>query len=67
MEVLADSKIRKYMYEKEEYLSVLSFNSKWQYIRHVVSLHVFKYSCYVYPASRVSTCSYTSTCTCMYI
>ena len=63
MEVLADSKIRKY--EKEEYLSVVRFNSKWQYILHVhvVSLHVFKYSRYVYPASRVSTC----TCTCMYI
>ena len=54
MEVLADSKIRKY--EKEEYLSVVRFNSKWQYILHVVSLHVFKYSCYVYPASHVCTC-----------
>ena len=56
MEGLADSKIRKY--EKEEYLSVVRFNSKWQDI-----LHVFKYSRYVYPASRVSTC----TCTCIYI
>ena len=45
MEVLADSKIRKY--EKEEYLSVVSFNSKWQYILHVVSLQVFKYSRYI--------------------
>ena len=48
MEVLADSKIRKY--EKEEYLSVVRFNSKWQDILHVhvVSLHVFKYSRYVH-------------------
>ena len=57
MEVLADSKIRKS--EKEEYLSVVRFKSKWQYILQVVSLNVFKYSRYVYPASRVCTCIYT--------
>ena len=67
MEVLADSKIRKY--ERGAYLSVVRHNSKWQNRLHVVSLHVFKYSHYVhvYPASRVSTGMYTSTCTCMYI
>ena len=45
-EVLADSKIRKY--EKEEYLSVVRFNRKWQYMLHVVALHLVKYSCYVH-------------------
>ena len=49
-------KIRKYEKEAYMYLSVVSFNSKWQYILQVVSLHVFKYSRYVDPASRVSTC-----------